>query len=94
MGYVFMIVSGTILGWQTAFVLRADSVRARWRFMAAGVVGAVLSGLILTPALTHGNLVSGTYTVDALLMTMAGALAALMMYNYLNRRDTIKPGLD
>lgn len=89
-----MIVSGTILGWQTAFVLRADSVRARWRFMAAGVVGAVLSGLILTPALTHGNLVSGTYTVDALLMTMAGALAALIMCLYFYPRDLTKSGLD
>ncbi len=89
-----MIVSGTILGWQTAFMVHADSVRAQWRFMAVGVVGAVLSGLLLTPELTHGNLVSGTYTVDALLMTMAGALAALVMYNYLYRRDTTKPGLD
>ncbi len=89
-----MIVSGTILGWQTAFMLHADSARAQSRFMAVGVGGAVLSGLLLAPEFTHGNLVSGTYTADALLMTMAGALAALMMYNYLNRRDTIQPGLD
>lgn len=89
-----MIVSGTILGWQTAFMLHADSARAQWRFMVAGVIGAVFSGLLLTPALTQGNLVSGTYTVDALLMTMAGALAVLIMYNYVYLRDPVEPGLD
>lgn len=89
MGYIFMIVVGAILGWQAAFMLRAENGRAMPRFIAAGVLGAVVSGLLLTPVVTHGNLVSGTYTVDALLLTMAGALAALLACIMLYRRDLI-----
>jgi uncharacterized membrane protein YeaQ/YmgE (transglycosylase-associated protein family) len=88
-GYIFMIVVGTILGWQTAFMQRVETGRAMPRFIAAGVLGAVLTGLLLTPLVTHGDLGSGTYTVDALLLTMAGALAALFACNVLYRRDLI-----
>ena len=89
MGYIFMIVVGTILGWQTAFMQRGETGRAMPRNIAAGVLGAVLTGLLLTPLVTHGDLGSGTYTVDALLLTMAGALAALFACNVLYRRDLI-----
>lgn len=89
MGYAFMIVAGAISGWLAAFVLRADTSRVMPRLVAAGVAGAFLTGLIFTPLVTDGDLSAGTYTVDALLITMAGAIAALMLVNLLHRRDLI-----
>lgn len=87
MGYLYMILVGVVLGWQAAFVLRADSDSAVAGFIGVGMAGALASGIVLTPALTQGNLISGTYTVDALLMTMAGAIAALAAYHLLYRRE-------
>jgi len=88
-GYIFMIVVGAVFGWLAAFVLRAQSDQDLRRYVGAGVVGAMLTGLVLAPLFTQGNLAAGTYTVDALLMTMAGALAALFAAHMLHQRELI-----
>ncbi|GAA5055761.1 hypothetical protein GCM10023208_19900 [Erythrobacter westpacificensis] len=94
MGYLYMILVGVVLGWQAAFVLRAESTRDTTRFIGVGVAGSLVSGILLTPTLSEGNLISGTYTVDALLITMAGAVAALAACHLLHTRGFFEPGLE
>lgn len=89
MGYIFMIVVGAILGWQAAFMLRAEDAQGLVRNMGASVLGALLAGLLFAPRITQGNLAAGTYTPGALLITMAGALAALVAAYVLHRRALI-----
>ena len=89
MGLVYMIVVGTVLGWLAAFILRRDSDRDLRVFLVAGIAGALFAGLLLSPALNIGNLASGTYTVGALLFSMAGSLAMLFVAGYLRRREVV-----
>ena len=89
MGFVFMIVAGAVLGWLFTFVVRPQSTHDLKVNLAAGIGGAVLAGLVLVPALSLGNLAAGTYTVDALLFSMAGSLAALLLANFLRQREVL-----
>lgn len=89
MGLVFMIVVGAILGWLVAFILRAESSYDLKINLAAGIGGALLAGLLLAPALSLGNLAAGTYTVDALLFSMAGSLATLLSTNMMRQREML-----
>ncbi|MGB3795375.1 MAG: hypothetical protein WA957_03625, partial [Alteraurantiacibacter sp.] len=75
MGYIYLIVVGAVLGWLAAFILRAESSRALTINMVAGVIGALLTGLIICPAICDGDLAAGTYTVDALFVSIAGSIA-------------------
>lgn len=89
MGYVFMIVAGAILGWLVAFVLRTECKRDLALNMGAGVLGALLTGLLIGPAVSQGNLAAGTYTVEAILISMGGALAAVFAANILHQREVL-----
>ncbi|MWV26549.1 hypothetical protein GRF63_01405 [Erythrobacter sp. GH3-10] len=89
MGLVFLIVEGAILGWLAAFILRAESSRSLKINIASGLIGALLAGLVISPAMSAGNLASGTYTVDAMFISMAGSLAALCVANFLRYRKVL-----
>ncbi len=89
MGIVFLIVVGAILGWLTAFALRAESSRSLKINIGAGIIGAMLAGLVISPAMHAGNLASGTYTVDALFISMAGSLAMLLVANFLRYQEVL-----
>lgn len=89
MGFVFLIVVGAILGWLAAFILRAESPQSLKVNVIAGIGGAMLAGLFLGPALSLGNLAAGTYTVDALLFSLAGSLTTLLVANILRRKELL-----
>ncbi|WP_338241836.1 GlsB/YeaQ/YmgE family stress response membrane protein [Aurantiacibacter hainanensis] len=89
MGLVFLIVVGAILGWLAAFILRAESPQSLKVNVIAGIGGALLAGLLVGPALSMGDLAAGTYTVDALLFSMAGSLATLLVANILRQKEVL-----
>ncbi len=89
MGYVFLIVVGAILGWLAAFILRAESSRHLKINIGSGVIGALLAGLVISPAISTGDLAGGTYTVDAMFISMAGSLATLFLANFLRYREVL-----
>jgi uncharacterized membrane protein YeaQ/YmgE (transglycosylase-associated protein family) len=82
MGFLFMIVVGAILGWLAAIVLRIELPRGILLNIAAGVVGALLMGLFISPMLLGGaSLIGGYYEVGALLLSLAGSLLLIIALN-------------
>lgn len=76
-----MIVAGGVLGWLTAFMRRLESARSLRVNIAAGMVGALVAGLLVSPRIGLGNLLAGQYDVDALLVSIAGAAIVLIVLN-------------
>jgi len=66
MGLIFMIVVGGTLGWLATIVLRAENTPGMLRNGAVGIGGALASGLGLTPLVGDGDLLRGSYSVEAL----------------------------
>ncbi|MFB0612128.1 GlsB/YeaQ/YmgE family stress response membrane protein [Aurantiacibacter poecillastricola] len=89
MGYIFMIVVGAILGWLTAFVLRAENSRGLKINISAGIVGSLLTGLVIEPALVGGDLAGGSYTIGAMLAAMFGAAAFILLANMIRRQEVL-----
>jgi uncharacterized membrane protein YeaQ/YmgE (transglycosylase-associated protein family) len=82
MGLLFMIVVGAIIGWLAAIVLRIELPRSILLNIAAGVAGALLMGLVISPMLIGGpSLLGGYYQVGALLLSLLGALALIAALN-------------
>ena len=87
MGLVFLVVLGGILGWLAAIINSSDNGRALALNVAAGIAGALLTGLVLAPLLGVGSILDGAYRVDGLLTALAGSLVVLVAVNVLRDRE-------
>jgi uncharacterized membrane protein YeaQ/YmgE (transglycosylase-associated protein family) len=82
MGLLFMIVVGAILGWLAAIILRIEAPRGILLNIAAGVVGALLTGLVIGPLLLgSASLLGRYYAVGSLLLSLAGSIAVIAAVN-------------
>ncbi len=87
MGLLFMIVAGAVLGWLAAVFNRVESSRGVVSEIAAGVLGALGGGLAASPIFDEPSLLTGTYSVSALLMTLVGAAVVVALLNLLRPAD-------
>jgi len=82
MGLLFMIVVGAILGWLAAIVLKIEAPRGILLNIAAGVAGALLTGLFIGPLLLgSASLLGDYYRVGSLLLSLAGSLVVIAAFN-------------
>ena len=87
MGLVFLVVLGGILGWLAAIINSSENARGVALNVAAGIAGALLTGLVLAPLLGVGSILDGAYRVDGLLTALAGSLVVLIAVNVLRDRE-------
>ena len=78
MGLIFLIVVGGMLGWLASIIVRAESALARLRNILIGIAGALVAGLVVNPLAVGGSLLEGPYSVDALLVALAGSVTVLL----------------
>lgn len=81
MGLVLLVVVGAALGWLAAIIMRTESTRGILLNIGAGVAGALLAGLIVSPLLGRGGLLEGNYSADLLLISLFGSVFVLLMLN-------------
>ena len=80
-GLVFLIVIGGMLGWLAAIITRADTGRARLRNVLMGIVGALVTGLVINPLIGGSNLLEGQYGIDSLVIALTGSVVVLLLVN-------------
>ena len=83
-----MIVAGAVIGWLAAIVLRTDASSNELQLsIAAGIAGALLAGLVISPAIGTGELIGGRYDTAALLITKLGAAVSSIPLNLVRLRE-------
>ena len=87
MGVVFLIVIGGMLGWLAAIIAGAESGAARMRNILLGIAGALTAGLVVNPLVGVGDLLGGTYRVDALVIALAGSIFVLIAMHLVRDRE-------
>lgn len=87
MGLIFVTMLGAILGWLSSIIRRVENSRAFSRNIIAGVIGAWLGGISSNPLLGKEISWLGSVSVDALLISLIGALALLLSVNLLHRSE-------
>ena len=83
MGLLFMIVAGAVLGWLAVIFWRIKTSRGIAMELASGVAGALAGGALSAPFFGLASLLSGTYGVPALLLTLVGAAVFVGLLNLL-----------
>lgn len=88
MGLLFMVVVGAILGWLAAIILKIEAPRGILLNIAAGVAGALLTGLFVGPLLLgSASLIGGYYAVGSLLLSLVGSIVVIAAFNVFWRRQ-------
>jgi uncharacterized membrane protein YeaQ/YmgE (transglycosylase-associated protein family) len=87
MGLLFLIVLGAVLGWLAAIVMRAETGRGVLLNVAAGIGGALVTGLVVGPLLGLGSVLDGRHSIDGLLTALAGSIVVLFAVNVLRDRE-------
>ena len=87
MGLLFLIVLGAVLGWLAAIVMRAETGRVMLLNVAAGIGGALITGLVVGPLLGLGSILDGRHSVDGLLTALAGSIVVLFAVNVWRSRE-------
>ena len=85
MGLMFLLILGAILGWLAAIILNEESMNGLFGNVGAGIVGAILAGLIISPIVGGGSLLGESYSVGALLLSLIGSLGAIVAANLYRR---------
>jgi uncharacterized membrane protein YeaQ/YmgE (transglycosylase-associated protein family) len=88
-GLVFLFVAGGILGWIAAIITQTDHRRGILLNAAVGILGSLIAGLVLTPLLGGGNLLTGNYHEGSLIIALAGSAGLLLLVNLL-RPDVVR----
>jgi uncharacterized membrane protein YeaQ/YmgE (transglycosylase-associated protein family) len=87
MGLLFMIVVGGILGWLAAIILKIESPRGVLLNIAAGVSGALFTGLLAGSLLGGSSLLGGHYQVESLLLSLVGSIVVVASFNLIYRQQ-------
>jgi uncharacterized membrane protein YeaQ/YmgE (transglycosylase-associated protein family) len=88
-GLVFLFLAGGIMGWLAAIITQSDHRRGVLLNGAIGILGSLIAGLVVTPLLGSGNLLTGPYNEGALLAAITGSAGLLLAVNLL-RPDVVR----
>jgi uncharacterized membrane protein YeaQ/YmgE (transglycosylase-associated protein family) len=86
MNFISMLIAGAAAGWlaQSVFRRKAGFLSS----LVVGILGALLSGLVLAPLFGTGTVTSGDFSLPALLISFLGALLIAFVATFLQRRKT------
>ncbi|WP_160736245.1 GlsB/YeaQ/YmgE family stress response membrane protein [Altericroceibacterium endophyticum] len=85
MGVLFMIGAGAVLGWLCSIIMHTESSKGIWLDIGAGILGALLVGLIFNPVFGLAQFVGGTNSVGGLLLSLVGSVLMLVALNVFYR---------
>ena len=85
MGIILWLAIGGIVGWLASIVMRRDASQGIILNIVVGIVGAVLGGWLLSPALGAPTINSGVISVGSLLVSFLGAVILLAIVNLISR---------
>ena len=83
--FIVWIIVGGIVGWLASLVMRTDAQQGTLLNIVVGVVGAFLAGVVLTPLFGVSTINQGNFSLQALLISLVGAVILLAVVNMLRR---------
>jgi uncharacterized membrane protein YeaQ/YmgE (transglycosylase-associated protein family) len=72
---ILIIIVGGLIGWVASKIMGTDAQQGILVNVVVGIVGALLAGFLLNPLIGGGNIMSGDFSISALLISLVGAVA-------------------
>ena len=85
MGFISWIVVGGLIGWVASKIMNTDSQQGVFLNIVVGIVGAMLGDWLISPLVGVGTINQDTFSVGALLVSLAGAAILLAIVNLIRR---------
>lgn len=85
MNLIILVIVGGILGWLASKIMRTDAQQGILLNVVVGIVGALLAGFILSPLLGIPPITSGAFSIEAILVSLLGAVVLLAIVNMFRR---------
>lgn len=87
--FIVWIIVGGILGWLASLMMRTDAQQGPLLNIIVGIIGAFLAGLVLSPLFGISTINQNNFSIEALLVSLLGAVILLGIVN-LFRRGTVR----
>jgi uncharacterized membrane protein YeaQ/YmgE (transglycosylase-associated protein family) len=87
MTLILIIIIGGLIGWIASKIMGTDPQQGILLNIVVGIVGALLAGFLINPLIGGGNIVSGDFSISALLVSLVGAIVLIWIVK-LVRRNT------
>jgi uncharacterized membrane protein YeaQ/YmgE (transglycosylase-associated protein family) len=88
MEIIIWLIIGGVIGWLASIAMRTDGQQGVLLNIVVGIVGAILSGWLLTPMLGSSTINQGNFSLPGLIVSFLGAVVLLAIVNLVRRGST------
>lgn len=85
MNLIIWLVVGGVIGWVASLIMKTDAQQGLILNVVVGIVGALLGGWLLSPLVGAGTVNQGDFSLMGLLVSLAGAVILLAVFNLLRK---------
>lgn len=86
MTLILIIIIGGLIGWVASKIMGTDAQQGIFLNIVVGIVGALLAGFIINPLIGGGNIVSGDFSISALLVSLVGAVILIWIVGFIRKK--------
>ncbi len=83
--FIIWLVVGGLIGWVASMLMRTNAQQGIVLNVIVGIVGAFLGSIVLSPLLGMGIINQNTFSLQALLVSLVGAVILLAVVNLVRR---------
>ncbi len=85
MNFIIWLVLGGVVGWLASMLMNTNGQQGIFLNIVVGIVGAMLGGWLISPLVGVGTINQDNFSLPALLVSLAGAVILLALWNLLRR---------
>ena len=88
MNFIVWLIVGGLIGWVASSLM--GTREGLLLNIVVGIVGAFVAGIVLTPLLHIGTINQNDFSLEALLVSLGGAIILLAVVSLFRRRGTFR----
>lgn len=85
MTLILILVIGGVIGWLASMIMRTDGQQGVILNVVVGIVGALLSGFLVTPLIGGEPITNGNFSAMSLISSLIGSVILLAIVNLVRR---------
>lgn len=89
MNFIIWIIVGGLIGWVASVIMRTDAEQGVVLNVIVGVVGALISGYVVSPLVGVPTINQDAFSLGSMLVSLVGAIILLGVVN-IARRGTAR----
>lgn len=83
--FLVWIIVGGVLGWIASMIMDTNNQQGTLMNIVVGIAGAFLAALVLTPLLGIATINQNNFSIQAMLVSLLGAVILLAILNFFRR---------